>query len=151
MPTILQGDWFELAADADLALFTGNSTITKYGRLVMGRGLARQVRDRLHGVDWAIAQAIGRRSVYGVAVASEPFRVGRAAVGAFQVKRFWGDAADPALIAHSVSCLNELLSRQPAGYRVVLNYPGIGNGRLSVEQVAPLLEAFDDRVTICYL
>ncbi len=151
MPTIWNGDWFELAADdADLALFTGNSTITRDGRLVMGRGLARQVRDRLLGVDRAIAQAIDRRAVYGVAIADDTYRIGRAAVGAFQVKLFWGDAADLGLIAHSVASLNTLLAPKPADYRVILNYPGIGNGRLALEQVAPLIAGLDPRVVVCY-
>lgn len=150
MPTIWNGDWFELATDdSDLALFTGNSTIRRDGGLVMGRGLARQVRDRLPGVDRAIAQAIDRRTTYGVAVA-DSFRVGRAAVGAFQVKRFWGDAADLGLIAHSVACLNTFLTPKPADYRVILNYPGIGNGRLTLKQVAPLIAGLDARVVVCY-
>ena len=150
MPTIWNGDWFELAADeSDLALFTGNSTIRRDGCLVMGRGLARQVRDRLPGIDRAIARAIGRRATYGVAIAAG-FRIGRAAVGAFQVKQFWGDAADPGLIAHSVKCLNTLLEPMPADYRVILNYPGIGNGRLTLEQVAPLIAGLDPRVVVCY-
>ena len=151
MPTIWNGDWFELAADdSDLALFTGNSTIRRDGCLVMGRGLARQVRDRLPGVDRAIAKAIDQRAIYGVAIAGGPYRVGRAAIGAFQVKRFWGDAADLGLIAHSVTCLNTFLAPKPANYRVILNYPGIGNGRLTLEQVAPLIAGLDARVIVCY-
>ena len=150
MPTIWKGDWFELAADgADLALFTGNSTIRRDGGLVMGRGLARAVRDRFPGIDRELARAIGRRAEYGVAVA-DGFCIGRAAVGAFQVKRFWGDAADLGLIAHSVKCQNALLEPEAADYRVVLNYPGIGNGRLTLAQVAPLIAGLDARVMVCY-
>jgi len=61
-----------------------------------------------------------------------------------------GRPGDLGLIAHSVACLNTLLALKPADYRVILNYPGIGNGRLTLEQVAPLIAGLEARVVVCY-
>ena len=175
MATIVQGEWWELTADADLALFTGNSTVRRDGALVMGRGLAREVRDRFPGIDRELAARIGEARQlqgddrYGVAIARRPFGmfdalpgdlrarreagdfdVGRAQIGVFQVKRYWGDAADLGLIGYSIERLNYLIAYMRESHRVVLNYPGIGNGRRSVEEVVPLLERLDVRVVVCY-
>lgn len=40
MATMVQGDWWALAADADLALFTGHGTVGEDGALIMEHGLA---------------------------------------------------------------------------------------------------------------
>jgi hypothetical protein len=155
---IVRGDWFDLAARADLALFTANAVVTGDGRLVMGAGLARAVRDRFPGIDRQLGGCIRqaeRPDDYHMAVVfryerplcNEHGRV--VGIGAFQVKGDWRAPAGVDLIARSIQILNRYLIERPDDWRVVLNYPGIGLGGLPRATVAPLLEALDDRMIIC--
>ena len=157
---IVRGDWFDLAARADLALFTANAVVTADGRLVMGASLACAVRDRFPGIDRQLGAGIRhaeRPNAYHVAtvfhyerpLCNERGRV--VGIGAFQVKGHWREPAGVGLIACSINALNLYLAERPEEWRVVLNYPGIGLGGLPRATVAPLLEALDDRVTVCYV
>jgi len=69
--------------------------------------------------------------------------------GFFQVKYHWQDKADLALIGFSILSLNKWLRFHASNLRNVgMNYPGIGNGGLTKDQVAPLLESLDKRVVV---
>jgi hypothetical protein len=129
--------WGELDK-ADLILVTTNATIDHRGRLVMGRGAAAQAAmlnpalpaELAYQMRWR-GQDEPQGTFYGVLPGlSGP---GRTRIGAFQTKWHWRDPADAALIARSMFMLCALAH----GYtRIALNYPGIGNGGLTVDDVA---------------
>jgi hypothetical protein len=90
------------------------------------------------------AVILGLPSPYGVALArGDHHPVTR--LGAFQVKRHWLDPADLDLIAFSVERLQEVVA---GGTRTAMNFPGIGNGRLQMEAVLPLLRGLPDHVFV---
>ena len=130
----------------DLYLFTGNPITTGSGKLVMGRGAAAAVRERYRGVDVAMAQAVLGAKKHGrhlAWVAIEP----QHAIGWFQVKAHWQEQAIPELIGRAARELATLAAERPH-LRFHLNAPGIGNGRLSWADVAPLLAPLPDNVLV---
>jgi len=72
MPHFQRGDMWPAFATAGLFLITTNSTIRKDGALVMGRGIARQARDRFPGLAVNLGRYIlntcGRLGNYGLLV-----------------------------------------------------------------------------------
>jgi hypothetical protein len=50
MPQFQQGDMWSAYNRANLFLVTTNSTLKRNNALVMGRGIARQARDRFPGI-----------------------------------------------------------------------------------------------------
>ena len=139
MPHFQRGDMWTAFTTADLFLITTNSTIRKDGALVMRRGIARQARDRFPGLAASLGQHIlktcGSLGEYGLLVSS---RWPEAKLGAFQVKAHYSQPADLKLIRHSTAMLCAWCAAHPDA-QVVLNYPGIGNGRLRRETVLPII------------
>ena len=110
----------------------------------MGRGIARQARDRFPSLDLALGRAIEHLTFYGLLV-SPAWPDKR--LGAFQVKLAYNHAAELSIIEHSVAALNAWALDHPDA-DVHLNYPGIGNGGLAVQDVEPLILGLPDNVYI---
>lgn len=131
------------ANPADYTFVTTNSFVKKSGELVMGRGAAAQA-VRLHpDLPAYYGRVITMRHGhdYGILVGHH------SNIGLFQVKRFWGDDALPALITLSADLLAAYALRNP-DLLFNLNYPGIGNGRLPKSEVEPLLACLPSNVHI---
>lgn len=149
MPTYVTGDMWTAYPTADLFCITTNSFITHDGRLVMGRGIARQARDRFPGLDTRFASAMkprcGHLGRYGLIHDPRGTKL-----AAFQVKHHWSDMADLTLIAYSAQALARYIQNHPRGDKLIvhLNFPGIGNGRLNPTDVLPLLESLPANVYI---
>ena len=117
----------------------------------MGRGIARQARDRFPGLDVALEKQIlnvcGNPSTllragqgqYSLLVS---LRWPEARLGAFQVKRHYGQPASLELIRQSTAVLCAWCIEHPDA-SVHLNFPGIGNGRLS--RVLPIIMSLPDQ------
>jgi hypothetical protein len=127
----------------DKFLITTNSTVKRNGALVMGRGIALQAKTRFPGLDLALGQAILRvcpnQGRYGLIVGRK--------LGIFQVKYHYAAPADLELIRYSTGMLTAYAAEHP-DIRIHLNYPGIGWGHLSQEQVAPIILALPDNVFV---
>lgn len=145
---ICTGDMWTVFEKADLFIFTGNGTITHtrgQPELVMGRGIALQVRNRFNGIANKIAQRLlddpytetirGAKVYYLLVSPGWP----KAKVGVFQVKYHYNEAANLDMIRKSANLLGEFMDRNPAAV-VHMNYPGIGWGHLKEETVAPVIE-----------
>lgn len=148
MPVFQVGDMWRAYSAADLFLITTNSTVGQDGALVMGRGMARQARDRFPGLDKALGQQVlktcGSLGEYNLLISP---RWPEARLGAFQVKTLYSQPAGLAMIQRSVLALQRWCSEHPAAH-VHLNFPGIGNGRLARETVLPVVHQLPDKVTI---
>ena len=156
MPQQRQGDMWSVYQEADLFLITTNATLKQNGALVMGRGIARQARDRFPGLDLALGGHIqsvcdgsanalrSGLSEYGLLVSP---RWPTAKLGAFQVKTHYRQPADLALITHSTAALAVWCEAHPQA-AVHLNYPGIGNGRLLPDDVWPIVVRLPETVTL---
>ena len=156
MPQFRRGNMWTAYATADLFLITTNSTIRQDGALVMGRGIARQARDRFPGLDRAlgreIARTCGHLGEYGLLVSP---RWPAAKLGAFQVKAcaersrstHYAQPARLPVIDTSVQALVQWCEAHPLAL-VCLNFPGIDNGQLARANVLPLISRLPDRVWV---
>ncbi len=135
MPICKTGNMWSALDEVDLFLITTNATIKRNGTLVMGRGIARQARDRFPGLDAALGKQIlsvyGHQGRYGLLVSP---RWPKARLGAFQVKRHYSQPASLELIRHSVTALCAWCAAHPDAL-VALNFPGIGNGRYPLPRI----------------
>jgi hypothetical protein len=127
-------------------LFTGNPISRKDGALVMGRGAAKQLRDAYPALQFGLGETLRRnpeRRLLFVPVdrATDQW------IGWFKVKHHWADPADISLIKQSTHELRVVAMRRPKR-TFHMNYPGIGNGRLDIDTVHPLLQALPDNVLI---
>jgi len=148
MPQFRTGDMWSSYDEADLLLITTNATITSRGALVMGRGIARQAKERFPGLDIALGRHIqaiyGNQGIYGLLVSP---RWPVAKLGAFQVKRHYNQPASLELIRHSTAALCAWCTEHPDA-QVALNFPGIGNGRLRRQDVLPIIAQLPAQVTV---
>jgi hypothetical protein len=130
-------------------LFTGNRYIKKDGGIVMGRGAAKQVRDSYPGIDKIMGKIVSRskpsaRVLFTDIASDKPITQ---ILGWFQVKDNWYDNADLDLIQEATDQLRAIALRSPK-VTLHMNYPGIGNGKLSQDDVQPILLSLPDNVRI---
>lgn len=145
MPIYEYGDMWDAWDDTDLFLFTSNNVVTRYEALVMGAGLARDVRDRWPGVDKILGAEVRKTTAegfYGLLLSPNGGKL-----GAFQVKYHYKEKADLDLIKKSTAQLAEYANANP-GKRIDLNFPGIGNGGLDPTSVIWLINELPENVHI---
>lgn len=147
MPQFKTGNmWGEWGKPNTLFAITCNATVGKDGELVMGRGIAREMRGKVPEVPKKAGVIIKMRpdgDRYGLIVMT----VGGHKVGLFQVKDHFKDAASVGLIRNAAVKL-AVWCQTNVGVTVNLNFPGIGYGRLERGQVEPLLTCLPDSVHI---
>lgn len=143
MPTFRTGNMWDVFDTTDHFIITTNAFVKNNGALVMGAGIAKQVRDRWPGIDVEIGQTIlricGNGGAYGLILQNK--------LGVFQVKHHFKHQANLALIKKSSLAL-EALARANPDKTYSMNYPGIGNGHLNKWAVEPLLLNLPDNVEI---
>ena len=139
--------WSYSIDDCDARVITTNGTVKASGRAVMGRGVAKQAKDRYIGIEKLLGMVLKTQGNHVEILIHKPL-----ALVMFPVKHEWHELADLELIAQSA---RELVSfADVMGWkRVVLPRPGCGNGGLKWEsQVRPiLLSVLDDRFTVVTL
>lgn len=156
---IVQGNLWDEIGKAHLILVTTNACVNQYGQLVMGRGAAKEAHERFRttGTTWGVARDFGEQlitrgmveSEYGIIYSSQiiPGTLDTILIGAFQVKYRWHEEASLKLIDYSTNILGSVARKHPEK-RIALNYPGIGNGRLMMETVEPIISTLPDNVFI---
>lgn len=133
------GNMWDSYEKAGRFLFTGNATVKKDGALVMGRGMALDVRDRFPGIDKRIGSKLIDGAEYNLLVGKK--------IGVFQVKNHWSDDSDIDLIIRSLLFLSHW-AHNNSHVEIHMNYPGIGNGGLDVDIVSPWIALLPDNVNI---
>lgn len=142
MPTFERGDMFSMWGKTDLFLFTSNPVVNKQGLAVMGRGIAKQVADKYPEVRRQFGQLLSSMRMSNVGMIGI---YDSQLVGWFRVKDHFAQPAKVSIISSSVNRLGIIAD----GYdRIDLNFPGIGNGQLSREDVLPMLMDLPDHVHI---
>lgn len=151
MPTYRKGNYWNEYDQSDLFLFTGNGVV-KNGRLVMGAGTAKQVKDHWPDIDLAIGKTIMSDCdepwlgsyEYGLLIS---WRWPKAKIGVFQTKYDWKDDAYLDLIKLSTKQLYNWCYENPTA-RVDLPFPGIGKGNLNPNTVKPVINILPDQVIV---
>ena len=135
---VMLGKLDYLSQSPNVRIFTGNPVITKAGKVVMGAGAAKAVRDGYVGIDSEFAKQLRSRPNANLLYVDTP----RGCIGWLKVKHHWKDNADLQLIYAS---LVELAATAKANKHVEfdVNMPGIGNGGLPVELVSGVLLSAD--------
>jgi len=126
----------------DALLVTTNAHKRTDQSIVMGRGAAKQLALMVDGIDVDFGRQIDHLKPYGIVWSKYELDIGEWNVpylGAFQVKRSFKDKASLDLIERSCVMLDRWCRAHPRA-KVRLNYPGIGNGGLSEDEVRPVLE-----------
>jgi hypothetical protein len=141
----ITGDLWAQVCDA--RCITTNGTVTNAGRGVMGRGVARQAKDRYPGIELHLGRMVRRFGNHTQLLVDEPDGV---PLIALPVKHNWPDKADLLLIKRSMTELVTLTDTR--GWQVVvLPRPGCGNGKLHWDQVERLITPLlDDRFLVVY-
>lgn len=138
-------------------LVTTNAFVKKNGELVMGRGAAKEAKEKYPLLPKILGEQIqlhfSESKKYGVLLVDQYRYLGGGVykihdvIGAFQVKYNWWEKADLDLIDYSCKSLVNLLVHFP--YKTVsMNFPGIGNGGLNYEAVYDIVKQLPDTVTL---
>ena len=150
MATYEYGNMWDIKEHTDLFLITTNSYIKKNGAVVMGKGIAKTVKDKYPGIDKVFGELInskaGHLGKYGMFV--NPLWP-QNNLGIFQVKFHFRYSASMNLIKYSIKKLLEFNDyHYKSNFRIDMNFPGIGNGRLSIRDVKPILDILPDNIHI---
>lgn len=133
---------WDAPADAWIGITT-NGTVRANGELVMGRGVAREARDRFPGLTRILGvwvSTIGNRLCVVRACGRWLF--------SFPVKHHWQEPADLSLIRTSARELANIATVAAGPSLFYLPRPGCGNGRLDWADVKPLLIDLPDNVIV---
>lgn len=122
---------------ADWRVITTNGFVKKNGECVMGRGCAKEARDKFPGFAKQLGHAI---QTHGNRLWVWPEHM----LITFPVKHNWFEKADPLLIIESTKLLKDWVGSRS----VLMPRPGCGNGQLRWEDVRPLLAALPDNVKV---
>lgn len=126
--------------ESQVRIFTGNPVVTRSGRVVMGRGAARQVRDHYRDIDLQLGVLVPNNNLVFVQHSGQY-------IGWFKVKDHWQEPAKLSLIQESTLALAQVAHDLPER-TFHLNAPGIGNGRLGWDDVHPILSTLPDNVVV---
>ena len=133
------GDIWELSGSAVLAITT-NGSVTKDGRAILGRGVARQALLRYPDIQETLGRLLRQTGNHVHLLAP--------GLISFPVEETAWALPDVRLIARS-ACELRLLADSEGWSRVVVPRPGCGGGGLMWGEVRHLLAAhLDDRFTI---
>lgn len=138
---IVKGNLFD--STDHFILVTTNATIKNNGKLVMGAGAAKQAVHLLGDIDMFLGDLIKKSDTpkeYGIILGKK--------YGAFQVKKEFYESANISIISKSLQDLKDLSRMMPLK-RFSINFPGIGNGKLSYEVVKDLIDSYElsDNIT----
>lgn len=115
---------------------TTNGTVKKNGEAVLGRGCAKEAKDRFPTLPLELGNLL--RTTGNQVYFLEDF-----ALTVFPVKHNWFEEADINLIAKSCQELVSIAD-QRGWTKVIVPRPGCGNGRLNWVDVQPILSKYLD-------
>ena len=136
-------------------LFTANSTIKTNGELVMGRGIAKAVRDnypdiaKKFGMKIPFGDRFGLEKIYfQTDIYDEKWEGYRVIpIYAFQTKIDFRTSSPLDLIEYSVSKLKDESETNP-DIIYHLPFPGCGNGGRTKEEILPLIQCLPNNVLV---
>lgn len=150
----IKGDLFKVA-DAEIIGVTTNGIVNKYGKLVMGRGVALQFSDRYPWLPEVLGTHVRRHgNTPWLSYPNELYNHVHPLILSFPTKEHWRDNASINLIEasafHIIRMLKHIELHDGVTFsKIVIPRPGVGLGRLKWEDVKEVLEKYlDDRFYI---
>ncbi len=142
----IKGNMWDIFQEFDITCINTNGFVKKDGTCVMGRGCAKEARDMFSGIATILGTKIktNGNKVQGL------LRVGSTILAAFPTKHVWWEESSVEVIDRSCVELKAAMDKVDAK-KVLLPYPGIGNGKLSVDVVQKILDKHfkdDDRLYV---
>ena len=125
-----------------IKIVTASSFLTSEGKLFMGRGLARDLKIKVPGID----------KIFGSMILENGGHAGRYGFlnyerwGIFQVRYRFNDKADVELIAFGMERVKDFA--QETNFIIHLEYPGIAEGDFSKEEMGPIVATLPGNVYI---
>ena len=125
-----------------IKIVTASSFLTSEGKLFMGKGLARDLKIKVPGID----------KIFGSMILEKCGHAGRYGFlnyerwGIFQVRYRFNDKADVELIAFGMERVKDFA--QETNFIIHLEYPGIGEGDLTKQEVGPLVDTLPGNVYV---
>ena len=132
--------------ECDALCITTNGFVKNSGQAVMGRGIAKQAKEKFLGLEYTLGLLITNEgNLVHYLIHDTEHDV---AIWSFPVKHNWWESAEIDLIVRS--CAQLMYHVEGMNYkRVLLPRPGCGNGGLKWEEVKPTIEQLlDDRITV---
>ena len=127
-------------ADSAVIVITTNGSLTRDGRAIFGRGVARQASLRYPDLAGISGRLLAEQG-------NHVFDLGHG-IATFPVEETPWSLPDLRIIAHSAEELRRLADRS-GWQRIVVPRPGCGGGGLAWRDVKPLLEPwFDGRFLV---
>ena len=146
-------DFEKISLKSSILVFTTNGNIKKNGRAVMGRGIAKWVKDNLFfscdGKIWTkpdillgkLLKENGNRVYSFIAFKKGMKPEDYFMALSFPTKHNWWEKSDTKLILQSANQTVEILQNvKPYFKKVFLPVFGTENGKLTLEEVRPILE-----------
>ena len=124
-------------------MFTANSVIKHDGKLVIGVGCAKLVRDYYKNIDKQFGKEIEHLSVFNLRFV--PWK--EQWIGAFQTKVDWQDSSPIDVVQGSIDQLLHVTIRRP-NHTFHLPCPAVNHGGKSEKEILPLLEKLPDNVIV---
>lgn len=137
------GNIFECMDELDYVGITTNSTLNNKGHLVMGAGNAKQAKEvcpelpAIFGEQ--VSKGCGNLGFYGLLRHNQYF--------ALQTKLHWRDKSPIEVVKRSINKLRLASLKHPDKVFGV-PFPAINHGKLSEEEIVPLLKELPDNVII---
>lgn len=137
------GNVWDVHDQYNWVVITSNGFVKRNGECVMGAGVAKEAKQRFPTVPATVGKGIKK---YG----NVPLFLPDKSIATFPVKHNWWEQADLELIRQSCELFKAKMTKLPKTV-FHLPRPGCGNGRLTWEEVGPVLKRYfdnDPRVVI---
>jgi len=121
--------------ECDWLCITTNGMIRNDGKAVMGKGIARQAKDRIPDIDIALAESITRKGNIVSVIGKHENKW----IISFPTKHDWRDDSDINLIKQSSEQLKSHFDKQQTKPTVLFARPGCGNGKLIWSDVKAII------------
>jgi hypothetical protein len=132
----------KLLSAPGIKIVTASSFLTSEGKLFMGKGLARDLKIKVPGIDQIFGSMVlengGHAGRYGLLVYEKS--------GVFQVKYRFNERANLELINFGMERVREFA--QETNYIIHLEYPGISEGELTKEEIGPIVATLPGNIYV---
>ena len=144
------GNMWDAYDQADAWFFTGNGVLNGRGELVMGAGIAKQVKKRYPGLPLQFGKHLQDTThQYN----TQTYRyylippIDNTKIGILQSKLYWRDPSPSDLVRESISRLC-FWANSHRYKEIHVNMPGIGYGGLKPKDVLPSLKRLPNHVHV---